>query len=276
MIRQFYLVNEIGQTYFFDYRNATLISDITDLGFSKNNTYLKYDDDYSLVKTENPQGILQFKVVFLNGYSGYNSFLNFYKNSSGELRLFYKYDENPKFCYVRIKSLTKTQLEAGALNCSLTLDKLSLWILRESVTIRVDEDLNGKVFPFTYPFIYSSTFNGTMTITNNGETKAPLIVSIYGAVNEPTIEIYKNDTLISKLRLLVSSEDCEIEVSAEPKNQYMIMKEEGKESNIYQFQDFTCDNFLFLDKGSYQIKFSPGVSEDTFCRITKLEGYSGH
>ena len=115
-----------------------------------------------------------------------------------------------------------------------------------------------------------------MTITNNGETKAPLIVSIYGAVNEPTIEIYKNDTLISKLRLLVSSEDCEIEVSAEPKNQYMIMREEGEESNIYQFQDFTCDNFLFLDRGSYQVKFSPGVSEDTFCRITKLEGYSGH
>ena len=41
MIRQFYLVDEVGQTYFFDYRNNTLVSDITDLGFSKNNTYLK-------------------------------------------------------------------------------------------------------------------------------------------------------------------------------------------------------------------------------------------
>ena len=52
MIRQFYLVNEIGQTYFFDYRNSTLISNISNLGFSKNNTYLKYEDEYSLVKTE--------------------------------------------------------------------------------------------------------------------------------------------------------------------------------------------------------------------------------
>lgn len=276
MIRQFYIVNEVGQTYFFDYRNNTIISDITNLGFSKSNTYLKYDDDYALVKSENPQGTLQFKVVFLNGYEGYNNFFKFIKNSNGDLRLFYKYDSNPKFCYVRVKSLSKTQLESGALFCDLVLDKISLWILKDSVTIRVNEDNNGKIFPFKYPFVYSTTFNGTITITNNGETKAPLNVAIYGAVNDPQIEIFKDGTLVSKLRLIVSSEDCEIEVSAEPKNQYMIMKEDGKEINIYPFQDFTCDNFLFIDKGNYQIKFSPGVSEDTFCRITKLEGYSAH
>lgn len=84
-------------------------------------------------------------------------------------------------------------------------------------------------------------------------------------------ELYK-----SSLRLLISSNSCEIEVNAEQRNQYMIIKENGEERNIYQDQDFTCDNFLFLDKGSYQVKFSPGVSENTFCRITKLEGYSGH
>ena len=81
MIRQFYLVDEVGMTYFFDYRNKTLISDISNLGFSKTNTYLKYDDEYSLVKTENPQETLQFKVVFLEGYKGYSDFLNFYRKA---------------------------------------------------------------------------------------------------------------------------------------------------------------------------------------------------
>ena len=276
MIRQFYLVDEVGQTYFFDYRNNTLVSDITDLGFSKNNTYLKYDDEYSLVKTENPQETLQFKVVFLEGYVGYSNFMTFLRKSSGDLRLFYKYDSSPKFCYVRIKSLSKTELEAGVIKSTLVLDKLSLWILRESTTIRVNENDNKKVFPFKYPFIYSATFNGTVTITNNGETKAPLNITIYGAVNNPMIEIIKEGVTISTLRLLVSSEYSEIEVSSEPRNQYMIMKEGENVHNIYQDQDFTCDNFLFLDKGSYQVKFSPGVSSPTFCRITKLEGYSGH
>lgn len=276
MIRQFYIVNEIGQTFFFDYRNSALISKVSNLGFEKKNTYLKYDDDYSLVKTENPQGTLTFTVVFLKGYAGYNEFLKFYRNSKDDLRLFYKYDHQPKFCYVRVKSLSKTELESGVLICSLVLDKLSLWLLKETVTIKVNEDTNGKVFPFSYPFTYSTTYNGTIILSNNGEIKSPLVVSFLGAVNNPQLEIYKDDVLISKLRLLVSSDNCEIEVSAIPKNQYMKMIEGGTTTNIYQYQDFTCENFLFLDKGSYQIKFSPGVSESTSCKITKLEGYSGH
>ena len=276
MIRQFYLVDEVGMTYFFDYRNKTLISDISDLGFSKTNTYLKYDDEYSLVKTENPQETLQFKVVFLEGYKGYSDFLSFYRKASGDLRLFYKYDSSSKYCFVRVKSISKTQLEAGVITSSLVLDKLSLWLSKESLTIRVNEDDNGKVFPFKYPYTYQATYNGTISITNNGETKAPLNITIYGAVNNPTIEILKGDVVVSKLRLLVSHNDCEIEVSSEPRNQYMIMKTDDEETNIYQNQDFTCDNFLFLDKGSYKVKFSPGVAEDTFCRITKIEGYSGH
>ena len=43
-MRQFYLVNEIGSTYFFDHRNDTLISNVGDLGFSKDLTYLQYDN----------------------------------------------------------------------------------------------------------------------------------------------------------------------------------------------------------------------------------------
>ncbi len=276
MIRELYLVNEAGTTYFFDERNKTLISDIGDLGFSKNNTYLKYDDVYDLVKSENPQVPIKFKLVFLEGYSGYTSFLSFYRKSTGNLRLFYKCGGSSKYCSVVIKSLTKTQLEGKALYCDLTLDKLSLWFLKESFTIRVDEDENGKIFPFSYPFTYSASYKGTINITNNGETKAPLNIAIYGAVDNPVVEILKNGEVISKLRLVVSSDDCVIEVNSEPRDQYMIMTENGIVTNIYQTQDFTCDNFLFLDKGTYQIRFAPGVSEDTFCRITKLEGYSGH
>ena len=74
MIRQFYLVDEVGNTYFFDYRNKALISDISNLGFSKTNTYLKYEDEYSLVKSENPQETIDFKVVFLEGYKGFADF----------------------------------------------------------------------------------------------------------------------------------------------------------------------------------------------------------
>lgn len=275
-MRQLYLVNEVGTTYFFDFRSNTLISEISDIGFSKNLTYLTYENSYLKVDEKNPQTSLDFTVVFLKGYEGYTAFLEFLKVSKGELRLFYKIGDEAKFCYVAVKGLTKTQLESGVITSSLTLDKLSLWINRDTSTISVNEDTNGKVFPFKYSFVYSASFNGTITVTNDGEIKAPLNITMNGAVDNPLLEIIKDGIVISKLKLLVKSTACVIEVDAELQDQKMIMIENGEETNIYSKQDFTCDNFLFLEPGTYQLKFSPGVSSKTTCRVTILEGYSGH
>lgn len=274
-MRQLYLVNEVGTTYFFDFISNTLISDISDIGFSKTLTYLTYDDTFLKVDEKNPQTSLGFTVVFLKGYEGYSSFLSFLRASKGELRLFYKLGDDSKYCYVAVKSLTKTQLESGVISSTLTLDKLSLWLNRDTSTISVNEDVNGKVFPFKYSFTYSASFNGTITVTNDGEVKAPLNIAMSGAVENPTLEVIKNDIVISTLRLLVKSSSCTIEVNAEVTDQYMIMTENGETRNIYADQDFTCDNFLFLEPGTYQLKFSPGVSSKTSCRVTILEGYSG-
>lgn len=275
-MRQLYLVNEVGTTYFFDYRSNTLISDISDIGFSKDITYLSFENTYLKADEKNPQTSLVFTVVFLKGYEGYSSFLEFLKVSKGELRFFYKVNDDAKFCYVAVKSLTKTQLESGVITSTLTLDKLSLWIKRDTSTITVNEDKNGKVFPYKYTFTYSASFNGTISVRNDGEVKAPLNITIVGAVDNPILEVIKNGVVISKLRLLVKSTSCVIDVSAEVTNQYILMTENGVASNIYSKQDFTCDNFLFLEPGEFQLKFSPGVSSKTTCKVTIMEGYSGH
>lgn len=274
-MRQFYLVNEIGANYFFDFRNNTLISNITDLGFSKDLTYLQYDNSYTLVKSKTAQGSLGFQIIFLKGYDGYNDFLSFFRKSS-DVRLFYKYNESSKCCYVVLKSISKTELESGVLKCSVTLDMLSLWLVRESIVIHVNIDKNGKIFPFRYPFRYSVSYSGIITITNNGEVKAPLNIVITGAVNNPRVEILKNNDVVSTLYLHVQSSDCMIEINSEESNQFMTITENGYVRSIYEDQDFTCDNFLFLEQGTYQVKFSPGVVSTTTCKVTKIEGYSGH
>ncbi len=276
-MRQFYLVNEIGSTYFFDHRNDTLISNVGDLGFSKDLTYLQYGNSYTLVNSKLSQGSLNFQVIFLKGYQGYNDFLNYIKKSNDNLRLFYKYDSSVKYCYVVLKSITKSEIESGVLQCSLTLDKLSMWLLKETYTINIDEAKNGKIYTFTYPYNYSISYSGTITVVNNGEVRAPLNIIINGSVNSPILEILQNGLVISSLHLLVKSSSCEIEINSEETNQYMVMTENDYKRNIYELQDFTCDNFLFLEKGSFQIRFYSGTtSSKTTCKITKIEGYSGH
>lgn len=274
-MRQFYLVNEVGTTFLFNHRYRAYISGIDNIGYERENTYLTFDNSFKKVDEKVPQTDINFSVVFVDGYSGYANFIDFIRRSK-DLRLFYRWDDQLKYMNVAFKGITKTELQSGAIQSTLTLEKLSLWLNKINYSIKVNRNEQGKIFPFKYPFVYSSSFNGEITVTNNGEYKAALYVCIEGAVNNPEVEITKDDVLVSKLRLLVTSSNCIIEVNAEKTDQYMRMTEGGKVTNIYGNQDFTCDNFLFLDSGTFRVKFKPGVNSVTTCKISVLEEYGGH
>lgn len=77
------------------------------------------------------------------------------------------------------------------------------------------------------------------------------------------------------LRLFHNQLNGEIHISAIPNKQYIRQKDNGLVISIYGSQDFTCDNFLFVEPGEYEVEFKPGVSSTTTCRITLLEGYLG-
>lgn len=161
------------------------------------------------------------------------------------------------------------------LQCGIIFNKLSPWIKEKVVSIEANGDSSGKVYPFNYPYTYSKSYEGRINISNTGIIKAPLKIEIYGAVNNPEVNILKNDEIISTLRLYLESDDCLITVSADSINQFMQITEYGITRNIYEDQDFTCDNFLFIDSGEYVIEFKPGVASITNCRITITEGYLG-
>ncbi len=274
-MRNIYLVNEIGTTYFFDYRNSTLIASIGNLGVEKQNTYVSFSNRYRCVDVKNPQSTLDFDVVFLKGYDGYSRFLKFIRESK-ELRVFYNNGKETKYSYVAFKSITKTELQSNVIQSSLSLDKLSLWLNKVNYSIEVNEDGNGKVFPFGYPHAYSSSFNGEISIRNNGEVDAPLNIIITGAVNNPRIDVVIGDEVVSTLRLVVKSNNCIITVNSEESDQYITITENGETRNIYQLQDFSCDNFLFVRKGESRIRFNPGVNLKTICTIQMTEGYGGN
>lgn len=274
MIRQFYLVNDEDEIYFFNLNNQTLISKIDDLGFSKENTYVSFDKEKRLISSKDELGEVGFNLVFLNGYKGYTDFIKFIRKSN-ELKLYYQLEYNLKYCKVWIKSITKTELEGAALECKIILDRLSLWIVKETYNITVNEDLNGKVYPYKYSYVYSASYNGMINLSNDGENRAPLIISIVGSVNNPMVELIKDGKVVSTLRILIEHDNCEIEVSSVPSDQHLTLKTEENVENIYQYQDFTCDNFIVLDRGDYIIKFTPGVSFPTQCKVVLIKEYAG-
>ncbi len=274
-MRHLYLVNDLGIEYHFDYRTSTLYASPTGLGIIKENTYLKFDDDYLLIKEDNPIAEIGGSLIFLNQYKGYNTFLEYLKGSKS-LELHY-HSNSKKYCNVNFKSISKTELISGVLQCEVVIERLGLW--RVDVVVEIDVDVNNsaKIYPFTYPYTYSISFEGKIKVTNNGFVKAPLIIEINGAFDNPEVLIKKNDEVVSMMRMYLKSNDCKLVVNSEVTNQKMtLFYKTGEEVDVYQYQDFTCDNFIFIDPGTYEIEFRPGVSASTTCKLTFIEGYIGN
>lgn len=276
-MRSLYLVDEIGATFEFNYKSGVLISDLAGLGIERTNTYIKYEETYEQVSKDNPITQITATLTFLNGYEGYKGFISYLRKSTGKTRLFYKADTT-KYAFVSIVSLTKTELNFGVLQSSITIDKLSMWLDKKTYVIEVNVNDYSKVFPYKYPFVYSLSYNGEVTVTNSGCTKAPIRIEIYGKVVNPEVHIAKDGLIISSMRLFVTSNNSNsiIVVEAESTSQEMSLNNNGVITDIYKNQDFECDNFLFLDVGTYQIRFNPGVSDHTTCKFTFLEQYEGN
>jgi hypothetical protein len=217
---------------------------------------------------------IQAALTFLKGYHGYTEFMNYLKLGEKGLKLYYE-AEDSAFCFIDIKSLSKQELIAGTLQSQIVFQKLSLWLKSQLYTVDVNEDSTGKVYPFSYPYRYSAFFEGKIQIINRGVQKAPLLIEILGAVSDPEIIIRKSNTIITMLRLYHNQLNGEIHISAVPNHQYIRQIDNGEVISIYGSQDFTCDNFLFVEPGEYEVEFKPGVASPTTCRITLIEGYLG-
>jgi hypothetical protein len=274
MIRKIYLENPSGNKFYFDYRSGCLIHAISGLGFSQEMTYLKYETFYDRVDQSQGLTEIQATLTFLKGYLGYTELMNYLKLGEKELKLYYETDDSA-FCFVDIKSISKQELVAGTLQSQIIFQKLSLWLKNQLYTVNVNEDTVGKRYTYSYPYRYSAFFEGRIHIVNRGVHKAPLLIEIIGAVNDPEIIIRKNSTVITMLRLYHTQLNGEIHISAIPNNQYIRQIDNGEVNSIYGSQDFTCDNFLFIEPGEYEVEFKPGVASPTTCRITLLEGYLG-
>lgn len=275
MIRQFYIENKYGDIYFFNHQNQTLISQVSGLGFSLDLKYLEYQNYYTRSKYNIPLTEISMTLVFLKGYEGYKTFVDFISKSNGDIKLNYQTDAFKAYCYVDIASLSKAELSAGTVQSNITLKKLSLWLKEKSYEIIANGSSSGKVYPYRYPYYYSSSYKGKVFIKNEGLNDAPVVIEMFGNVADPEVLIKKNGEVVSTLRLYLTAENITITVNSIPSKQQIIMDESGVVTDIYGLQDFEENNFIFLDHGDYEIEFKPGVATESICKVTVLEGYLG-
>lgn len=107
-MRKLYLVNEVGTTYFLDYKNNTFIETLDGLGFDFDIEYQDFADKFVENKRKMQQRVINLTLIFLEGYEGFTKWRD-YVTKSKELRLYYLAD-GLKYCYVNIRSTTKGQI----------------------------------------------------------------------------------------------------------------------------------------------------------------------
>ncbi len=275
MIRQFYIENKYGDTYYFNHQKQTLISQVSGLGYTLDLKYLEYQNYYARSEYNIPLTEISMTLVFLKGYLGYKGFVDFISQSNDNIKLYYQTDAFKAYCYVDIASLAKAELLAGTIQSSIVFKKLSLWLREKTYEIIANGSSSGKVYPYSYPYYYSSSYEGKVYIRNEGLNDAPIVIEMIGSVVDPEVLIKKNGEVVSTLRLYLTAENITLTINSIPSKQQIIMEASGVVTDIYGLQDFEEENFIFLDYGDYEIEFKPGVATETICRVTIVEGYLG-
>ena len=276
MRRKLYLVNEVGSSFHFDYSHKCAIEELDGLGFEFDIDYEDFDARFIETKRTIPQKSIDLTLDFFDGYNGFTRWRE-YLTKSKELRLFYETDTGKKYCYVNIKSSSKSQLESGVLKTKVKIDCLSLWLVNKSAHIEVTDSGGGKIYPYEYPYVYAVSFNGKVRVANESPRSVPLFIRLIGNCYNPRVIIRQNGVDVQTLRLIVDERDEPvIEISSEPTSQYIKWILGSSEEDYYDTQDFSCDNFLFLPPGESEIFFDPGVREEATCEISFKEEYIAH
>jgi hypothetical protein len=272
-MRRFYLENEIGKYFYFE--GNTLIAGIDGLGLTREINYLNYQGTFKKSSYLRTLSQITMQIVFVDGYEGYNNFLEYIERSE-KLKLFYE-SVDTKYLNVEFVSITKGELSFNALQCELKFDRLSNYIKTVSYDITSQLSSKKKVYPAKYTYTYGSQSSGGIRIANNGTKPASTYIKIIGLTNTPTIRLKhdKNDRdedSIQTLRMNVTTNYGTIEVSSVPDDSYIHIY--GYDA--YQRQDFTCTNFITIPVGEYYLEFIPGSSVGSTCHIVVYEEYGGN
>src|SRR5690554_2899834 len=220
MIRKFYLENSKGQVFNFNYYSGCLLANITGLGFSYNVSYLKYDHIYNTIKKDEPLGEISFDIIFLDGYLGYQKLIDYLNIETSNLKLYY-ISNDTKYVYVDFVNLSKSEIADGHLKSTAILNKKTYWIKERTLILNLDQTINGKIYPYTYPFLYNQTTGGKVRVKIGGVTKAATVIEITGNIKNPSLEVKQNNNVITSMKLNIEKNNARIVISSIPNEQYI-------------------------------------------------------
>ena len=256
-VRNIKLINSEGQAYMLTTQEH-FIHEISGFGFTDQTALQRVGSLLrpltEVLTPDSPTGFIFFPEP--NAYQKYYEFARFIRRTP--LRLLYNPNGEQEYMMdVRVQSLEKADLVEGhtGLNCAVTFVPLSAWY-REVIAINDGTVGDGKVYNYTYDYMYTDSVRQTIKIDSDSDLESPSRITIYGPVEDPVWVHYVNN--VQKATGTIDAEipaghKLVIDTTTIPYSIKEFSNEGTLIADRYQQADFSTDRFFFLDYGENRI-----------------------
>lgn len=265
MTRHFYLINSKGQEWDLN-QTLSFFHDPSGLGINKNDAHWQIGHIFPRVKNELRQPKPKGKIAF-KSYEQYHHFARFIQYEP--LRLKYITDDI-HYMDCTIDSIGKTEKAHMGLVCPITFNGLSSFY-KEIIRTNSGEN-TGKNYSYKYPYIYSDSKIGVLTLQVDSTALSGIKLHIFGPCTNPIWHHFVNGIKKSTGRLIGNIGDkCKLVIDT-TMIPYSILEKDISNNPIsdrYQQSDFSTDRFIFMEAGENIISVSHEGTSDT---MVALEG----
>lgn len=177
-----------------DRYNLDVVTNPTGNGFKLNLSTISTDIEDIITKVVQAKNVIQFTInQNKNSYNKSNILAQWIqKYSTAQYRMALEYNDTKvtKYCEGRVVSLTKDELdEYRNLSQILQFQQTTPYFVKQENTITIQVSSVGKSYPYSYPYSYGANIVENNEINNPYILDIPLIMTIDGAIDNPTISL---------------------------------------------------------------------------------------
>lgn len=186
-----------------DRYNLDSVTDISGLGYSLKVSTIDTDIEGYITKVVQQKRNITFKYFSDTGYSGGNSLIAWVEKNIENL-VCLEYNDTQRILYMRglIINNDKSELDLfKALPQQLTFQPLTPFFEKVENEVYIRVSSTGKSYPYFYPYSYGLNIIENNEITNTYIKEAPLVVTIFGEIENPIITLRdENDDVYNEIR----------------------------------------------------------------------------
>lgn len=262
-MRKYALVVFDKQDNIVDRYNLDLITNPTGNGFELDLSTVSSDIEDIITKVVQKKNTIKFTVIqYINPYTKSNILANWIqKYSTKDYKMLLEYDDSVliRYCEGKVTKLEKTELdEYKALSQTLEFTQTTPYFVKRENEITIQVSSIGKHYPFSYNYSYGTNVMVNNEIDNPYIMDIPIIITIHGAIDNPTIELLdENSNSYNKVKFtgVTIAQNERLVINSAQRKIYKVSAL-GVETDFTPEVDPSYDTFLRAKNGKSTISIN--------------------